>query len=119
MRDVTLLTSNGVNVAKSLELFGDMETYDETLEEFLKSVGQKLSDIKKFKESSDMSNYAILVHSLKSDSKYLGFTTLAELSFEHEMKSKENDVEYVNANFEELENEVNRIIGIIKEYLGV
>ena len=34
MRDVTLLTSNGVNVAKSLELFGDMATYDSTLSDF-------------------------------------------------------------------------------------
>ncbi len=34
MRDVTLLTSNGVNVKKSLELFGDMTTYDSTLSDF-------------------------------------------------------------------------------------
>ena len=63
-----------------------------------------------YKNSGDMPNYAILVHSIKSDSKYLGFTHLAELAYNHEMKSKENDVEYVNANFEELENEVNSII---------
>ena len=118
MKDVNLLISNGVNIEKSLELFGDMETYDETLEEFLNSVGQKLSDIKKFKETSDMSNYAILVHSLKSDSKYLGFTKLAELAYNHEMKSKENDTSYVNANYDELQKEIDRIIKIIKEYLG-
>ena len=29
MRDVNLLINNGVNVKKSLELFGDMETYDQ------------------------------------------------------------------------------------------
>ena len=43
-----------------------------------------------------MANYAILVHSLKSDSKYLGFTTLAELSYNHEMASKAGDAEFVN-----------------------
>ena len=32
MRDVNLLINNGVNVKKSLELFGDMSTYDDTLE---------------------------------------------------------------------------------------
>ena len=35
MKDVTILTSNGVNVEKSLELFGDMEMYDATLNDFL------------------------------------------------------------------------------------
>ena len=37
--------------------------------------------------------YKILVHSIKSDAKYLGFKDLAEKSYEHEMKSKENDIE--------------------------
>ena len=35
MKDVSLLTSNGVNVEKSLELFGDMETYNDTLHDYL------------------------------------------------------------------------------------
>ena len=96
-----------------------MQMYDSTLEDFLNEIGNRLDRVKKYKEISDMANYEIEVHALKSDSKYFGFDKLAELAYNHEMKSKENDVEYVNANFEELENEVNRIIGIIKEYLGV
>lgn len=32
MKDVNFLINNGVNVQKSLELFGDMETYNDTLE---------------------------------------------------------------------------------------
>ena len=46
-----------------------------------------------------MTNYAIEVHSLKSDSKYFGFTKLAELSYNHELKSKDNDIEYATDNF--------------------
>ena len=38
-----------------------------------------------------MSDYAIEVHSLKSDCKYLGFMKLADISYQHELKSKEND----------------------------
>ena len=45
MRDVTLLTSNGVNVAKSLELFGDMATYDSTLSDFLADINEKENKI--------------------------------------------------------------------------
>ena len=65
-----------------------------------------------------MPNYAILVHAMKSDSKYLGFTKLAELSYNHEMKSKENDLDYINSNYDELITEANRIINIVKSYLN-
>ena len=118
MKDVNLLTSNGVDVEKSLELFGDMETYDETLEEFLNGVNQKLSDIKRYKEASDMTNYAILVHSLKSDARYLGFTKLAEISYNHEMASKANNINYVYEYYDSLMIEANRIIKLVSEYLG-
>lgn len=118
MKDVNLLTSNGVDVEKSLELFGDMEVYDETLEEFLAGVNQKLSDIKRYKEASDMANYAILVHSLKSDARYLGFTKLAELSYNHEMASKANNVNYVYDYYDMLIQESNRIINLVGNYLG-
>ena len=118
MKDVNLLTSNGVNIEQSLELFGDMDTYNDTLEEFLAGVGEKLENIKKYKEASDMANYAILVHSLKSDSKYLGFTKLAELSYNHEMQSKANNVDYVYANYDELMQEAQRIVTLAEEYLG-
>lgn len=34
MRDINILISNNVNIEKSLELFGNMETYDEMLKTF-------------------------------------------------------------------------------------
>ena len=119
MKDVSLLVRNGVNVDGSLELFGDMEMYNETLNDFLKSVDKKLADIKRYKEASDMPNYAILVHSLKSDSKYLGFTKLAELAYSHELKSKDKDITYVYNHYDELMMEANRIVNLVKEYMGL
>ena len=118
MKDVNLLTSNGVNIAQSLELFGDMDMYNETMGDFLEEINEKLPKIIEYKNNNDMPNYAIIVHSIKSDSKYLGFTKLAELAYNHEMKSKANDTSYVNANYDELQKEIDRIIKIIKEYLG-
>ncbi len=119
MKDVSFLIENGIDVNGSLELFGDMELYNETASDFLNSVSKKLSDIKNYKESSDMPNYAILVHSLKSDSKYLGFTKLAELSYNHEMKSKAGDITYVYNNYDELMEEAHRIVNVVREYMGM
>lgn len=117
MKDVNLLVKNGVNVKKSLDLFGDMETYDSTLEVFLAEVGGKIKSINNYKEVMDMANYAIQVHSLKSDAKYFGFEKLAELAYEHELKSKENNMYFVTEHFEELMNETNRIIELVKKYI--
>lgn len=119
MKDVNLLINNGVDIAKSLELFGDMETYNDTLNEFIDGIYQKLENIKRYKEASDMSNYAILVHSLKSDARYLGFTKLAELSYQHEMKSKENNIDFIFNHYETLMEEANRIVKLVCAYAGV
>ena len=118
MRDPKILIDNGVNVEKSLEFFGDMATYDETLEIFSSEVLEKLEKIKRSKENNSMPNYAILVHSLKSDAKYFGFEVLAELAYQHEMESKANNVAFVQANYDKLMEEANRIIDIVKKYLN-
>lgn len=119
MKDQSVLIQNGVDVVKSLELFGDIDTYNESLGDFMAEVSGKLAKIKSFKEVADMPNYAILVHSLKSDAKYFGFTTLAEMAYAHELKSKENNVVFVNENYDALVNEANRIVALVNQYLGV
>ena len=118
MKDVNILRVNGINLEKSLELFGDINTYNETLETFLGEIDEKIADIKKYKEVADMANYAILVHSLKSDAKYFGFDKLAELSYQHELESKANNIYYVYEHFDELMNETYRILNIVRKYFG-
>ena len=97
------LRSNGVNVDKALELLGDMNMYEVTLKDFLSEIDSRWERIKGYKESGDLENYAVEVHSLKSDCKYLGFTKLANVSFLHELKSKDKDKEYVDKHFKDLE----------------
>lgn len=116
--DINILIQGGVNVNSALELLGDMETYNETLQDFLNEIDDKLSKIKQYKESQDMENYAILVHSLKSDSKYLGFTTLADLAYNHEMASKAGDVRFIIGSYDALINETNRVLGVVRNYVS-
>ena len=118
MKNVYLLTSNGVNVEKALELFGDMEMYDATMSDFLEMVDQKLSNLRKYRETGDMPNYAIEVHSLKSDARYLGFVSLADLAYQFELKSKANDLMFVYDNYKTLLDEAHRVINLSKKYLG-
>ncbi len=96
------LKENNIDYNKGIELFGSMDMYNNMLSDWYKGINDKWSKIISYKNNKDMTNYSIEVHSLKSDSKYFGFTRLAELSLNHELKSKENDIEYVNNNFNEL-----------------
>ena len=112
------LKENNIDYNKGIELFGSMDMYNSMLSDWYKGINDKWNKIISYKNNNDMTNYAIEVHSLKSDSKYFGFTRLAELSLNHELKSKENDIEYVNNNFNELEIEYRRILNIVNNYLN-
>ena len=89
-----------------------------TINDFAKEVEAKWSRIIDYKRNNDLANYAIEVHSLKSDSKYLGFMKLADISYQHELKSKENDADYINNHFVELNNEYEKILEIVKNYVS-
>lgn len=118
MKDINILKNNNVNLEKSLELFGDIDTYNEMLENFLTSEEEKIKELEKFKTQNDMPNYAILVHSLKSDARTFGFDELGEMAYEHEMKSKAGNMYFVFDHFDELMNETNKVLNIVREYLG-
>ena len=115
--DENYLRENGVLMDKALELLGDMEMYNDTIKDFYSSVDEKWSDICKYKDIGDMANYAILVHSLKSDCKYIGFYNLADIAYEHELKSKENNFDFVKEHFNELETAYKKSYEIIKTYV--
>lgn len=113
------LLNKGIDLEKALELLGDMEMYDMTLKDFVSEADNKWLRIKNYKQTEDLENYAIEVHSLKSDSKYLGFMNLADVAYQHELKSKDKDLNFVNNHFKELEDEYNKVMNIIDEYQSI
>ena len=115
--DRTYLENNGADINHALELLGDMDMYNATINDFVKEVDEKWDRINNEKNSNDMENYAIDVHSLKSDCKYLGFMGLADIAYQHELKSKEKDSNYVNEHFNELEVEYKRVLEVVKTYV--
>lgn len=115
--DLEYLKENDIDVSKSLELLNDEKTYREMLNEFYNNIEERKTKLQEYLKEDNMKDYAILVHALKSDSKYLGFTKLAEITYKHEMQSKENKKDYIEDNFEELIKEVDNITNIIEKYL--
>ena len=95
---------------------GDNFTFNDTNDKDLSYI---VSDnLEKFKNTDDFENYGILSHSIKSDSKYLGFMDLAEIALSHEMAGKSSDKAFIDNNYDSFVQEINRIVSVVKEYLG-
>lgn len=118
MFNVNYLIENGVDVNRTLDLFGDINTYNNIIGEFLVSAKEKLEKLEKYKEEKDLANYTIYIHSLRSDAKYFGFTKLDEITSEQEEKSKEGDVFYIYEHFQTLQAEVERMLNVVKRYIS-
>lgn len=106
-----------IDVAKGLELLGDIDTYNDTAKDYVSGLESRMNKMRELKDQKDMANYAVEVHSLKSDSKYLGCKELADIAFEEEVKSKSGDAEFITSDFARLEREVNRVREILQKYL--
>lgn len=112
------LEQNGFNVEEGISLLGDIDAYNEMLEGFIEESEKRLPLLEQYKNNEDMENYAILVHAQKSDAKYLGIKKLADMSLEHELKSKANDIEFINQNYASLIKELEYALEICKKYNG-
>ena len=117
MKDINYLKTQGVDIDNSLEIFGDIKTYNETLGEFLHGLTEKLNKLDLYKSNGDMPNYAIYAHSLKNDAKYFGFTSLANVAYEHELKSKANEYYFIEEKFDRLREEINKTKKIVETYM--
>ena len=111
-----ILKDNDIDYQKGIELLGDISMYQETMKDFLNGINDRLSNLEKYQ--NDMANYAIEVHALKSDAKYLGFTKLAEIAYDQELRSKENNQQYIISNYAQLKEEVSRVCDVCKKYLS-
>lgn len=116
---IEYLKSMGVDVEQGISNMIDFETYDEILNDFYNSMKDELLKIENYKNSNDMSNYAILVHAMKSNARSFGFMKLGDICYEHEMKSKQGDIGYVNEHFNELLNAFNEAYNIITNYKNI
>ena len=118
MRDISFLEENGVDVKKSLELFDDIDKYNENLGTFLVGIHSSINKLIDLMQKKDLANYSVYAHSLKTDAKYFGFTKLAEKAYEHEIKGKSGDLYYITNNINSLIEETNKAIITVQKYMS-
>ena len=111
------LRNAGINVDEVLNFWGDMEAYSDNLVEFLNGIDKKLDELESYKNNGEISSYTILAHSLKSETRYLGLNKLSDLFYNHELKGKEGNTDYIKNNFIELINAIGTLKNDLKDYL--
>ena len=114
---IEFLKENGIDIDTSLELLGDIETYDDILNTFILDSDERINRIEKNKNEGNMKDYSIDLHAIKSDSKYLGFKKLAEIAYDHELQSKDNNLDYIKEHYQDFIDEYNSIMDIVKKYM--
>ncbi len=87
---------NGISHAK-----GDLDMYLELVGMFIREK-EKQDTMQQFISAQNMKDYAIWVHGLKGNARTLGANALADIAYEHEMRSKAQDYAYVNEHWNEL-----------------
>ena len=118
MNDIDYLKSNGIDVESGIEYLGDIQTYNETLQEFIELSDEKISKLKEYKEEGDLENYAVYAHSIKGDARYLGFIRLSEIALNHETQGKAGNKEFVDSDFDNFLQEIEKNKSIALNYLG-
>lgn len=118
MKDVNILKDYNVMVDTSLEFWGDMDSYNDSLLEFKNSLESKSENLEYYKNNSDWDNYGILAHSIKSEAKYLGFMNDAEVFLKHEMAEKEANATFIENNFSDLKNTIVKIMEVLDSYFN-
>ena len=117
MKNVEFLKQNGFDIETAMGYLGDMETFDEILKDFYDGLDEQLTELENVK--TDMTNYAILVHALKSNCRTLGITFYMDVAYKHELESKADNRAFVEENFAELISLKEKTKKIIEEYLGL
>ncbi len=104
--------SVGLNVDAGLGYAcGEEDFYLELLTDYLNCTSDKCVELTSYLENSDLKNYEVLVHSIKSASKTIGADSLSEQAKELEAASKNNDMDFVKAHHGALVKDFKELAG--------
>ena len=117
MYNKEFLKVNGVDTVCSIDSFGE-DTYKEILTVFVDEINDRINKLNESLNTNKLKDYATYVHAINGESGYLGFTALAKITLDHQLKAEANDIEFIKNNYQALMNELARVIRVSKIYLG-
>jgi len=108
---------NELNVSDGLEYsMNNKEFYVGILDTYLEETQESIVKMDEAIETGDMKLYSTLVHAIKSSSRLIGANPLGEDAYELELKSKDDDIEFVKAHHQALKDHIDVVYGCIEAY---
>lgn len=112
--DFTWLEDLGIDVNMGLEYTRGADKYICALQRYYKAYNSNRDKVVNYYKNKDWKNYCIIVHSLKSNSKMIGATSLATAFETLELASKNEDIDAIESNHASALDEWNVIIAELK-----
>ena len=91
-----------LDIRAAVSMLGSKELYLTILESYYKAIDKKAKVIKETKDNEDIERYTVEVHALKSLSRQIGATELADMAAELEKAGNEKNLTYIRFNTEPL-----------------
>jgi len=119
IRSLEDLTIRGFDVEQGKKLCGDdEEIYMEVLWAAMEEGREKIPLIRSVYEQKDYERYRIEVHGLKNAMRSIGATYLSQLAAEQESAVKEENYPVIKVGVEELLEQYQFVVDVLKELLG-
>ena len=112
------LEENNISVEEGLRYLKTMDAYNDEIKDFLRDMPNKVIRINQYRLSKNMNNYIMEMHTLANDAKCLGIYKLYAMATTHELNAKDNNLRFIDDNFNELMLEINRVVTVLKKYRG-
>ena len=97
---------------------GDKEFYRDILKEYATEYADHSEKLAGYYEKKDWDNYSVLVHAVKSTSRTIGASELADLALKMENASKDRDLGFVEKEHENTLDLYSKIASAVKDALG-
>ena len=112
--DLSFLDEKGISTEDGISYTGDREKYISAIQRYFKGYESNKRSVEDHLAKSDLENYCIKVHSLKSNSRMIGASHLGDLFEELEMASRNNDLETIKAKTDTALKEYSELIDILR-----
>lgn len=107
-----------IDKAEGMKFCMDEEDfYNEILAAFVSQAEKFLPQLDEHYNNKDWKNYAIIAHSLKSNTKTIGALGFAELSLKHELAGKAEDEAFIASDYENYAATIKALIDKVKGML--
>lgn len=111
---LSFLDEKGISTKDGIGYTGSEQTYIATIQRYYKSYEGNKRSVEEFLAASDLTNYCIKVHSIKSNSRMIGASHLGDLFEELEMASRNNDLATIKEKTAPALKEYSELIEILR-----